>query len=91
MADFKIQTIASLRRMTLDELADFTATQNADHWTHSAGMAEFTRRQTQAQLDACQAQIAAANAQERAAIAEERAAGTTITAHEVFHEITSYT
>jgi hypothetical protein len=67
MSDFKVQAIASLRQMTIDQLADYTASQPPGHWTHSAGMAEFTRRQTQAQLDACQAQIAAANAEERAA------------------------
>ena len=74
LADFKTDTIANTRKMSLDELADFTAGQQADHWTHSAGMAEFTRRQTEWQIKAAEAQIEAAAAEKDAAQAATVAA-----------------
>jgi hypothetical protein len=51
---------------TLFELAQDMCTR-ADSLVHLTAAAEITRRQTQAQLDACKAQIAAAEAEERAA------------------------
>jgi len=54
--------------MTLDALAA-KLIYHPDHSHHIAARAEITRRQTQAQLDACAAQIAAAKAEEKAAIA----------------------
>lgn len=74
VSDFKSNAIASLRKMTLDELADYTAAQQADHWTHSAGMAEFTLRQTQWQVKAAEAQVEAATAEKEAARAATIAA-----------------
>lgn len=74
MTDFKAQTIASLRKMSLDDLAEYTAAQQADHWTHSAGMVEFTRRQTEWQVKAAEAQIEAAGAEKEAARAATIAA-----------------
>jgi multidrug resistance efflux pump len=60
--------------MTLDEVFDYTAYQPPDHWTHSAGMAEVVRRQTESQVKAAQAQIQAAQAEEKAANAATLAA-----------------
>ena len=70
----KEETVAALRKMTLGQLADFTALQQADHWTHSAGMAEFTMRQVEWQAKAAQAQIQAAEAEKEAAQAATIAA-----------------
>jgi hypothetical protein len=74
MPDFKADTIAKLRAMSLDEVIDYTATQQADHWTHSAGMAEIARRQTEWQIKAAQAQVEAAEAEKDAARAATVAA-----------------
>jgi hypothetical protein len=74
MTDFKHDTIARLKTMTLDEVVDFTASQQADHWTHSAGMAEIARRQTDWQIRAAQAQIEASQAEKEAAAAAAAAA-----------------
>jgi hypothetical protein len=72
--DFKAETIAKLRQMSLDELANYTAAQQADHWTHSAGEAEFSRRQIEWQIKAAQAQVEAAEAEKEAARAATLAA-----------------
>jgi hypothetical protein len=72
--DFKADTITKLRGMTLDEVIDYTATQQADHWTHSAGMAEIARRQTEWQIKAAEAQVQAAEAEKEAARAATNAA-----------------
>jgi hypothetical protein len=72
--DFKVETIASIRKMTLDQLADYTAAQQPDHWTHSAGMAKFMRRQAEWQVRAAEAQIEAAKAEKEAAQAATIAA-----------------
>jgi hypothetical protein len=80
MNDFRQTTIASLKNMTLDELGDYVAAQQIDHWTHSAGMAELARRQTISQLAADDAQIRAAKAEEKAAEAATRAADANIEA-----------
>ena len=74
MSDFRAETIAKLRAMTLDEVVDYTAAQQADHWTHSAGMAEIARRQTGWQIKAAQAQVEAAEAEKEAARAATAAA-----------------
>jgi hypothetical protein len=74
MADYKNDTITKLKTMTLDEVVDFTAAQQPDHWTHSAGMAEISRRQTDWQIKAAQAQIEASQAEKEAAAAAAAAA-----------------
>jgi DNA-binding protein YbaB len=74
MSDFKQQAIASLRGMSLEELADYTANSSPGNWTHLAGMAEFTLRQTDWQMKAAQAQIEAAEAEKEAAHAATAAA-----------------
>jgi hypothetical protein len=74
MPDFKTDTIAKLKTMTLDEVIDFTAAQGGDNWTHSAGMAEIARRQTESQIKAAQAQREAAEAEKTAAEAATAAA-----------------
>lgn len=76
MPDFKAETIAKskLRAMTLDEVIDYTAAQQADHWTHSAGTVEIARRQTEWQIKATQAQVEAAEAEKEAARAATAAA-----------------
>jgi hypothetical protein len=72
--DFKTTTVASLKKMTLDELMTFTAMQQPDHWTRSAGMTEFTYRQTDWQINAAEAQIQAARSEGEAAQAATIAA-----------------
>jgi DNA-binding protein YbaB len=74
MSDFKQQTITSLRGMNLEELANYTAGSSPGNWTHLAGMAEFTLRQTEWQMKAAQAQIEAAEAEKEAARAATAAA-----------------
>ena len=74
MTDFKNDTMTSLRNMSLDELAMFTGSSSPGNWTHLAGMIEFTRRQTEAQINASTAQISAAEAEVKAANAATRAA-----------------
>jgi hypothetical protein len=74
MTDYKVETIAKLKAMTFEELFDFTAAQQAEHWNHSAGMAEISRRQTDAQMKAAQAQIEASDAEKEAARAATTAA-----------------
>jgi hypothetical protein len=78
MSDFKAETMTSLRDQSLDELAVYTGSSSPGHWTHLAGMAEFTRRQTEAQLNASAAQIAAAEAEVTAANAATKAADATV-------------
>jgi len=55
-----------------------TGDSNPGHWTHLAGMTEFTRRQTEAQLKASAAQMAAADAEITAANAATKAAEATV-------------
>jgi hypothetical protein len=74
MPDFKHDTIESLRKMTLEELANYTANSAPGNWTHLAGMAEFPLRQTQWQMKAAEAQIEAAGAEKEAARAATKAA-----------------
>jgi hypothetical protein len=69
MPDFRGEAVESLRKMSLDELANYTAQQSTGHWTYQAGMTEFTFRQTEWQIKAAEAQIKAAEAEERAASA----------------------
>lgn len=67
MSDFKQDAISLLRRMSLEELANYTAEQTAGHWTHQAGITEFTLRQTEWQIRAAEAQVRAAEAEQKAA------------------------
>jgi hypothetical protein len=52
MPDFKRDTIEFLRKMTPEELANYTANSPPGNWMHLAGVAEFTLRQTQWQMKA---------------------------------------
>jgi hypothetical protein len=74
MVDFKGETIAKLKEMSLDEVIDFTAEQQEGHWSRAAGMVEIARRQTDWQMRAAQAQIEAAGAEKEAAKAATAAA-----------------
>ena len=82
MSDFKLDTLKSLREMSLDDLTVYTGNSAPGHWQHLAGMAEFTRRQTETQIRAADAQIAAANAEVEAASAAKRAADAEVKAAE---------
>ena len=53
--------------LSLEDLASWTGNAGSTSVNHTAGMAEFTFRQTQAQLKASEAQIRASEAEELAA------------------------